>query len=269
MIKCGLTGFNGNLGKTFTTLNNKFKYINFKGDISKKNDINKWIKENNFDLLIHFAALVPTSIVNKQYRKALKTNYIGTKYLVDAILRYNKSIDWFFFASTSHVYPQKFYKINEKHKTKPSSKYGKTKLLAEKYIEKKLNKTNIKFCIGRIFSIIDNKGEQFLLNGLLSKIKKKEKIIILKNLNHYRDFLTTEQISKIILMLWKRKVTGLINIGSGIKTNLQSIAKIFAIKAKKKLIFKFNKPTYLVANVSKLKKIGFKPKKLNFVRFFY
>ena len=251
MIKCGLTGFSGNLGKTFTTLNNKFKYINFKGDISKKNDINKWIKENNFDLLIHFAALVPTSIVNKQYRKALKTNYIGTKYLVDAIIRHNKSIDWFFFAS------------------KPSSKYGKTKLLAEKYVEKKLNKTNIKFCIGRIFSIIDNKGEQFLLNGLLNKIKKKEKIIILKNLNHYRDFLTTEQISKIILMLWKRKITGMINIGSGIKTNLQSIAKIFAIKAKKKLIFKFNKPTYLVANVSKLKKIGFKPKKLNFVRFFY
>ena len=47
MIKCGLTGFSGNLGKTFTTLNNKFKYINFKGDISKKNDINKWIKESN------------------------------------------------------------------------------------------------------------------------------------------------------------------------------------------------------------------------------
>ena len=138
MIKCGLTGFSGNLGKTFTTLNNKFKYINFKGDISKKNDINKWIKENNFDLLIHFAALVPTSIVNKQYRKALKTNYIGTKYLVDAIIRHNKSIDWFFFASTSHLYPHQFYKINEKHKNKPTSKYGKTKILAKKNIEKKI-----------------------------------------------------------------------------------------------------------------------------------
>ena len=175
MIKCGITGFNGNLGKTFTAINNKFKYIKFKGDISKKNDVNKWIKENNFDLLIHFAAIVPTTIVKKQYKKALKTNYTGTKYLVDAINRHNKSINWFFFASTSHVYPHKFHKINEKHKSKPSSKYGKTKLLAEQYIEKKLKKTKIKFCIGRIFSIIDNKGSEFFLRGLLEKIKKNKK----------------------------------------------------------------------------------------------
>ena len=269
MIKCGITGFNGNLGKTFITLNNKFNYIRFKGDIRKKKEVNNWIKKNNFDLLIHFAAIVPTSIVNKRYKKALSVNYLGTKYLVDAIIRYNKSIEWFFFASTSHVYPKKFYKISEKHKTKPSSKYGKTKLLAEKYIEKNLKNTKTKFCVGRIFSIIDNKGSEFFLRGLLKKIKENRKKIILNNLNHERDFLTTNQISKIILLLWKKKITDIINIGSGIKTNLKLIARVFAIEAKKDLVFKFNNPTCQVANISKLKKIGFKVKKLNFKRFFY
>ena len=70
-------------------------------------------------------------------------------------------------------------------------------------------------------------------------------------------------------MLWKKKITGIINIGSGIKTNLKFIARVFATVAKKNIVFKFNNPTCQVANISKLKKIGFKVKKLNFKRFFY
>ena len=72
-------------------------------------------------------------------------------------MRYKKDINWFFFASTSHVYPTQKKKISEKNKTKPSSKYGKTKLLAENYIKKKLKNKKFGFCIGRIFSIFDNK----------------------------------------------------------------------------------------------------------------
>jgi UDP-glucose 4-epimerase len=104
MVKCGITGFNGNLGKTFLIYKKNFQYVKFKGDIRKKKEIEHWIKNNNFDILIHFAALVPTSIVNRNYKKALNVNFKGTKYLVDAIIKYNKKIDWFFFSSTSHVY---------------------------------------------------------------------------------------------------------------------------------------------------------------------
>ena len=157
MVKCGITGFNGNLGKTFLKYNKKFQYIKFRGDISKKKEIEYWIKNNNFDILIHFAALVPTFIVNRNYKKALNVNFKGTKYLVDAIIKYNKKIDWFFFSSTSHVYSLQNKKIKENFKTNPSSKYGKTKLLAENYINKKFRNFQINYCIGRIFSIFDNK----------------------------------------------------------------------------------------------------------------
>ena len=97
MLKCGITGFNGNLGKTFLKYKKKFNYIKFKGDISKKKEVDDWIKNNNFQILIHFAALVPTLSVNQNYKYALKLNYMGTKYLVDAIVKYKKNIDWFFF----------------------------------------------------------------------------------------------------------------------------------------------------------------------------
>lgn len=268
MLKCGITGFNGNLGKTFLRCNKKFHFIKFKGDISKKKDVDYWIKNNDFDILIHFAALVPTYIVNKNYKKALNINFRGTKYLADAIVKYKKKIDWFFFSSSSHVYPLQKKKIKENFKTKPFSKYGKTKLLAENYLNKKFKYFKIKICIGRIFSIIDNKDVSFFTPGLIKKIKQNPKKIILGNLNHNRDFLSTEQISKIIFYLLKKKFDGIINIGSGKKTNLKTIAKIFAKEEGKEISFVFNTPTSLIANVEKLKKLGFKQKKLNFRRFF-
>ena len=264
MLKCGITGFNGNLGKTFLKYNKKFQYIKFKGDISRKKEIEHWIKNNNFDVFIHFAALVPTLVVNRNYKKAINVNYKGTKYLVDAIIKYNKHIDWFFFSSTSHVYSIQNKKIKENFKTKPSSKYGKTKLLAENYINKKFRNFQIKYCIGRIFSIFDNKDDGFFTPSLIKKIKQRPKKIILDNLNHNRDFLSTKQISEIIFYLFKIKFSGTINIASGKKTNLRNIAKIFARKLGKEVIFSSNDPTSLIANINKLKRLGFKQKVLNF-----
>ena len=269
MLRCGITGFSGNLGKAFLRSNSEFRYIKFKGDISKKKEIDSWIKKNDFDIFIHFAAIVPTSIVNKSYKRALNVNYKGTKHLVDAIVKHKKKIDWFFFSSTSHVYSLQNMKIKENFKINPSSNYGKTKFLAENYIKKKFKNFNIKYCIGRIFSIFDNKGEGFFTPNLLKKIKGKNKKIILDNLNHNRDFLSTDQISKIIVYLFKKKFVGIINIASGKKTNLRMIAKIFAKKAGKKIIFKGNPQTSQIANVSMLKNLGYKQRKLNFGKFFY
>ena len=81
--------------------------------------------------------MVPSNEVNKNYKKAFNVNYRGTKYLIDSIKKNKKKIKWFFFASSSHVYPLNKRKINENFKTIPVSKYGKTKLLAENYIKKK------------------------------------------------------------------------------------------------------------------------------------
>jgi len=268
MIKCGITGFKGNLGKTFLKVNKKISYIKFKGDISKKKEVYTWVEKNEFDILIHLAARVSTAVVNKNFKKALDVNYNGTKYLVDATIKYKKDLKWFFFASTSHVYSLQKKLIKENFKCKPSSNYGKTKFFAENYIKRRFKNKNIKFCIGRIFSIFDNTNASFFTPSLIKKIKQRPKEIILDNLNHYRDFLTTKQISKIIIFLCQKKFQGVINIGSGRKTNLKEIAQVFANIKNKRIVFNHNKPTYLVADINKLKKLGFKTKKINYLSFF-
>ena len=269
MIVCGITGHTGNLGKKFIKTFKEFKYIKLKGDITNKKNVTDWVSKGKFDIILHFASIVPTVTVNENYKRALRVNYNGTKILVDAITKYNKKLDWFFFSSTSHVYQKSNKKLKESDSTKPTSKYGSTKLKAEKYIVGKLTKNNIKYCIGRIFSISDNKNENFLIPNLLKKINNNKKEITFNNLNHYRDFLNTSKISKIINLLREKKFVGVINIASGQETCLKDLATFLSKKKGKEVVFNDNKiNTKIIANINKLNKLKWKTKKLNFFNFF-
>ncbi len=253
-LKYGLTGSTGSLGKTLIKKNKNVKFILFKGDIRKKKVVYQWFKRNNFDVLIHLAAVVPIKVVNKDKKKAYDVNYIGTKNIIDCVITSN--IKWFFFSSTSHVYRSTKERISESSKINPISYYGKTKYLAENYIIQKLKDSKIRYCIGRIFSTSNkNQKRNYLIPDLNNKIKNTKKIIKLDNLNHYRDFISMNEISKIIFSLYKKKFKGIINIGRGNGVHLKDIAYLICKKFKKKCIFVDNKkPTFLIANNSKLKR---------------
>ena len=60
-----ITGSTGILGSTISRYFKNNKIIFFKKDIKKKKIINDWIKKNDFDLIFHFAAIVPLNIVTK------------------------------------------------------------------------------------------------------------------------------------------------------------------------------------------------------------
>ncbi len=252
--RIGLTGSTGSLGKTILKKNKEFFFDIFKDDIRNRNKVFKWVNKNNFDVVIHLAAIVPIKEVIKNPNKAKSVNLIGTKNLVDACIK--KKISWFFFASTSHVYKSSNKKISEISSKKPISYYGRTKLLAEKYIKKRFEFAKINYCIGRIFSTTNkNQKKNYLVPDLKYKIKNAKKKILLKNLNHYRDFISMEDIARIIFILLKKRFKGILNLGTGYGIFLKDIAKIIAKRYKKEIIFEDNKKTtYLVANISKLLK---------------
>ena len=259
-IKIGLTGSTGSIGKILIKYKKKnVKFSFFKEDITKKKKVHQWIKKNKLKIIIHLAAKVPIKEVNKNKKKAWKINYLGTKYIVDACLK--ERVEWFFFASTSHVYKSNVKKISENSKLNPISFYGKTKLESENYIINKLKKKKIRYCIGRIFSTTNlTQKKNYLVPDLKNKIKKSKGSIILKNLNHFRDFISMRDISKIIFVLLKNRYQGIINLGTGKKVYLKKIAVIISKRYKKNLIFSDNNyPSNLVANVTKLK-ISYKKK---------
>ena len=254
-INIGITGATGSLGKVIIKNNKQISFRRFSGDIRDKKTVSNWIKKTNVNIILHLAAIVPIKIVNRDKIKAHQVNYEGTKNIVDACI--DRKIDWFFFSSTSHVYKSSKKKISEKFIKKPVSYYGLTKLKAENYIQKRFKHTKTKYCIGRIFSTTNkNQKKNYLVPDLKFRIKKTKKKIVLKNLNHFRDFITMEDISKIIFILMRKKFCGILNLGSGKGIFLKDIANIIANKYNKELVFLDNKKTtYLVANINKLLKL--------------
>ena len=64
--------------------------------------------------------------------------------------------------------------------------------------------------------------------------------------------------------LRKNKAFGIYNIGSSISFDLRNIAKIFSKKYNKKIKFKkLSKPSFLISNNEKIKKLGWRPTKFN------
>lgn len=60
--------------------------------------------------------------------------------------------------------------------------------------------------------------------------------------------------AEIIIYFYKKRINGIINLGTGNAIHLKKIAKILAKKYKKKVRFENNaNPTYLIANINKLK----------------
>ncbi len=259
MIVDGITGSTGFIGKEIIKNKVGKKFKRFKGNLKKKDDVYKWVKENKFDNLFHLASLVSVKKADKNYFEAKKINFIGTKYIVDAIIKFKPKLKWFFFTSSAHVYnisrKKKF--ITENSKVKPFSKYGKTKFMAEKYIIKKLSQKKIPYCIVRIFNIADKKQPKtFFFQSAIKKIKRsKSKEVKFKNIDHYRDFINLKYLITIIRKIYKKKITGIYNLGSGKKTNLIDMVALLCKKNSKKLdLIKNNNRSYLIANISKLKK---------------
>ena len=261
----GLTGSTGLLGqslkKKLRKLNN-YKLNCYKGDITNKSQLKKWFKVNSFCYVIHLAAIVPVKKVNKNINFAKKVNIGGTKNIINEINK-KKSIKWFFFSSSSHVYQFNNKEVRETSIKKPFSIYGKTKLEAEQFIEKKINK-KIKFCVGRIFSLEGkNKAKSYFLPGLLKKIRKNKVIEI--DLNQFRDFIHVDDVAEAVVILLKKEQVGIYNIASGKKTRFYELINLFSKLLKRKIKFKntvskVSNSSY--ANIYKIKKaINWKVKK--------
>lgn len=258
MIKIGITGSTGNLGKSLINLLNKdanYKINNYKNNILNTKKVFDWVKKNQFDVIIHLAALVPTDKANKNYKLANEVNFIGTKNLVSAIKNNTKKKVYLFFSSTSHVYSLNKHKITEKFKTKGISKYGKTKIKAENFLLK--NKKFFDLSIGRISSLTSEKqSKNFVIKKIIEEGKKNRNFNF-GNSNIKRDFIHVDDVSKIIVKIIKKKILGVVNISNSEETHLYEllnhINKVYNFKINH---FLGREKVLVLSNKLLLKKIG-------------
>ena len=255
-------------------------------DISNIKKITKVLKQEKFELAIHFAGLIRVDESVKKPKKYYEYNYTRAKIFFDTCIK--NGLNKFVFSSTAAVYGNsKKDKVNENSKLKPLNPYSKSKLKLENYLKKKSNKNLIKFVILRYFNVAG--ADIKLRSGLISKysthlikvlsevmVKKRKKLII--NGEDYntpdgtpiRDYIHVSDLADIHLIcskyIIKNKSSKIFNCGYGVGYSVKEVISKAVEISKKNLPIKIGKrrkgdSKKIVADNSKFKKyFKWKPK---------
>jgi UDP-glucose 4-epimerase len=232
------------------------KCIFIKIDISKLANLEKVFKRYKFNAVFHFAAKKKVDESQKYPLKYFNINVVGTKNLVDLVIKYK--VKNFIFSSTCAVYGNaSSTRVSEKNLLIPESYYGYTKLISENTIIEYQKKYNFNYAILRYFNVVGadvklrtgeiNKGSLF--KNLAESIKKEKVFYIFgKNYNTrdgtcIRDYIDLNDLSQIHLLSYKfikkKKKSIIFNCGYGKAVSVINVVNQFQNIYKKKIKYKF------------------------------
>tara|TARA_A100001035_G_C27781428_1_gene501937 strand:+ start:1899 stop:2891 length:993 start_codon:yes stop_codon:yes gene_type:complete len=266
-------------------INKKAKFI--QGDIKKKRELIKIIKNNNINSIIHLAAYLNVSEAEKNKKKYYNNNVIGTKNLIEACK--NSSVKNIIFSSSCAVYGNVKGAVSEYKKPDPGGYYGYTKFKGEELLKKFEKKYNYNFGILRYFNVagaspsgkigeIETSHGHLIKNLAIQSLKKNSKVKIFGN-NYktkdgtcIRDYIHVTDLADIHIKgldyLKKNKKSFILNCGYGKGYSVEQIVNIFKrIKKNVSVVYLNRRPgdiAQVYSNTNNFKKIiKWKPKHNN------
>ncbi|WP_298542606.1 GDP-mannose 4,6-dehydratase [uncultured Aquimarina sp.] len=227
----GITGFTGVhlekfflsegwkvFGTTFQTPENKNHFL---CDITKKEEVDKIIKNLRPNYIIHTAAV---SFVEASHKENMyKVNVFGTLNLLDAIIESNINPEKIIIVSSAAVYGNIGETLSEDLCPHPINHYGNSKLVMENMIKAYFSKLDI--IITRPFNYTGvGQSQDFLIPKIVSHFKEKKPIIELGNLDVYREFNDIDYIVKCYYnLLISGIVSETVNICTGRTNKIKEI----------------------------------------------
>ena len=224
-------------------------------DIAEIDKISKIIKNDNFDLVMHFAGLIRVDQSILYPEKYINYNYKKSKIFLDTCL--DSGLNKIIFSSTASVYGNTVKeKISENDILDPLNPYALSKLKFENYIIDKSKKGSLKYIILRYFNVAG--ADKELRTGLIAEnstnlIKvicevatgKKNKLTI--NGNDYdtldgtaiRDFIHVSDLANIHYLsakyLMKDKKSEIFNCGYGKGFSIMDVVNNMSVILQKPL----------------------------------
>ncbi|MCV0411872.1 NAD-dependent epimerase/dehydratase family protein [Nitrosarchaeum sp.] len=181
----------------------------------------------NSDGIFHEAALTDVQESFTKQQEYIDVNVKGT----ENVFRIAKEFDLkVVYASSSSVYgnPKKI-PIVENSERNPINPYGKTKLDGE-FLAEKYSKDNVSIIGLRYFNVY-GEGQTGSYAGVITKflnrLKEKKSPIIFGTGTQLRDFIFVEDVALANIAAMQGNVNnGFFNIGTGITTSIEQLAKI-------------------------------------------
>jgi len=250
----------------------KSKFI--KSDIADVKKLNSVLSEN-YDVVLHFAALIDNVESISKPKLYLKNNYFKSKTFLKLCIK--KGIKNFIFSSSASVYGLSKKSVNENSKTKPLAPYGKSKLKFEKYLEK--SKKKINYVILRYFNVVGVEKKmrcgfkvlknKSIFNNLCKSYCNNKKFYIFgkdfqtKDGTAVRDYIYIDDLTdihyKFSKIIKKQKLKLTVNCGYGSGYSVLEVINKFNFILAKKINFSFkdrrkNEIEYSVANNKRISK---------------
>ena len=196
-----------------------------KVDIRNFDQLKKILK--NSDGIFHQAALTDVQESFTKQEEYNDVNVKGTENIFKIAKEFNLKV---VYASSSSIYgnPGKI-PITENSKRDPINPYGKTKL-DDELIAEKYSKDNVSIIGLRYFNVY-GKGQTGSYAGVITKfinkLKENKDPIIFGSGIQVRDFIFVEDVALANISAMKSNVNnGFFNIGTGITTSIEQLAKI-------------------------------------------
>ena len=144
-MKIALTGASGLVGSRIVELlNNDFEFISLSSndfDIRNQDQVNKVLKDINFDMFLHLAAYTNVDGAEIDSTEAYAMNVKGTENIFNAVQNKGKKM---IYMSTDLVFDGKNPPYDENSTENPISKYGETKYQGEQVLKDENHPTTIK-----------------------------------------------------------------------------------------------------------------------------
>ena len=251
-------------GKKSNLSHHKKKNVKiFKTDISKSKILHRYFK--GADYVFHLAGLAEIIPSIKNPKKYFVNNVLGTLNVLEAAKKVK--IKKFIYAASSSCYgtPKKI-PTSEKEKIDLKHPYALTKFMGEELVMKYASlfrMPNISFRFFNVYGPRFNTSGQYsaVMGNFLLQTKNKKPLTIVGDGKQTRDFIHVDDLAHAFIKVIKSKlIKKIYNLGSGKRTSINTIAKIFGGK-RKFIPLRPGEPKNSLANISKLKKdINWKPK---------
>ena len=227
--------YQGNI-KNISSLDVEFHKIDIR-DFDQLRNILK-----NSDGVFHEAALTDVQESFTKQQEYIDVNVNGTENIFKIAKEFNLKV---VYASSSSIYgnPKKT-PITEKSERNPINPYGKTKL-DDEFLAEKYSKDNVSIIGLRYFNVY-GKGQTGSYAGVITKfinrLNQEKPPIIFGAGTQIRDFIFVEDVALANIVAMQSNVnTGFFNIGTGIMTSIQQLAKIMIALSGLKLEIQYEK----------------------------
>ncbi len=275
-----VTGSSGFIGKHLKTKLEKqgvhvdiFDRLNGQ-DINNTSQLKKVVK-NNYDVVYHLAGFSGSKESNENRFKSFQINTLATVNLMELIVNYSPDTKIIISSSRLEYGKPLNIPIDEKHKTKPTSAYGLSKLAATQMAQIFGNTRNLKYIVFRTSNVYGPHEEKKfsgynLVNYFIDQAKRGNNLIIFGKGDQLRDYIYIDDLTQAFVMAAESEVQQQIyNLGSGKGISLKHMAQTIINSIGKGKIKYINWPKKYkevetgsyITNLKKInKELGFSPK---------